>query len=271
MFRIISNKVNGLEELKRLPAYHQLFWALTWRNVRLQYQNPLMGFFTAVIAPLLMTTIFYVVLGNKVGEDFKYYFLYIYSGFIFWNVFGAGLARAHTSFLQNSDLVKKIYFPRFLLPLTYLAAKLVDFAIALILFTLLVVISELDLEWGRFIYFSLLSMVSLLLICSGVFLAFSAICVRFRGFQMVFPFVSQAMFFSAPIVYDTQLSITSEMVKALFWLNPLTGVLSFFRAGVFSAPLDPWAAMIHTLFAILIFVAGAIWFKIEDTHLVDRL
>lgn len=88
---------------------------------------------------------------------------------------------------------------------------------------------------------------------------------------MLFPFISQAIFFSAPVVYSTSLSIDNDIIEFLFQFNPLAGVLNQFRAGVFAEPIDPLIALMQILFASLIFVSGLIWFKVEDQHLIDRL
>lgn len=271
MKRVVSAKLNLKEDLSNLPAYQELFWSLTWRNIRLQYQNWIMGIFGSVISPLLMTLIFFIVLNNRVGVDFSHYFLYIYSGFLFWNVFGAGLSRAYISFLVENTLVKKIYFPRFLLPLSYLMAKLTDFLIAFVVFIILILFSDIELSWGRLIVFSALAIVSLSLVSSGIYLAFAVISVRFRGFQMIFPFVSQAIFFTAPVVYNARLSIENDVINSFFWFNPINGALHLFRSGVFSEFITPLDIVLYLLFAFAVFIAGFIYFKIEDKNLVDRL
>jgi len=257
--------------LKSINRYAEFFWTFTWRNVRLQYNNFWLGLFWGVVQPLLMSTIFYITLNKGVGADFSHYFLYVYSGFIIWNVFFGGLSQAYISFLQNDSLVKNIYFPRYLLPLTYLMAKLVDLAIAFVILIVMLLVSDIAMDWGRFIFFSVLSLIILAPLCSGIYLAFAVICVRFRGFQMILPFMSQAIFFTAPVIYDTGFSIENEWIRFVFWFNPITGVLNLFRAGIFQKPLDLWTVVIYVLFAIIIFTVGFIWFKIEDKHLIDRL
>lgn len=245
--------------------------ALTWRNLRLQYQNPWMGILWGVINPLLMTTLFYVILGKRIGSDFIHYFLYIYSGFILWSVFGVGLSRAYISFLQHYQMVKQIYFPRVLLPITSLAAKLIDFLVAYLILIVLLVFFGPALNPGEFIIYSFLGILSLCLVASGIFLAFSVLCVRYRGFQVVFPFISQGLFFTAPIIYDATNAIDQIWIQKLFQLNPLHGVLYIFRLGIFHKESDWIMIAMYLSYSMIIFVAGYLWFKLENHHLIDRL
>lgn len=271
MERILTSKPRLQSTLRRLPQYAELFMALTWRNLRLQYQNWALGLFWGVISPLLMASIFYIALNRRVGLDFDYYFLYIYTGFIFWNAFGGGLSQAYLSFLQYHELVKKIYFPRLLLPLTFLAAKLVDFSIGLAILLVCLILSPVAIDPLRFLGFTFLALWALVCTASGIYWMFSVLCVRFRGFQVVFPFVQQALFFTAPVIYDPALSIENPLARAFFQANPVSGIFYLFRAGVFAEPVDLGLVLGYVGYALAIGGLGLLWFHREDRHLADRL
>ncbi len=260
-----------MEDLQLFKKYSEFFWTFTWRNIRLQYNNFWFGLFWGVIQPLLMSAIFYVALNNSVGVGFSHYFLYIYSGFIFWSVFSGGLSQAYLSFLNNDKMVKQIYFPRFLLPLTFLAAKLMDLLIALAILVVILLMTDLEINIGHLILYTSLGTIQLLLVATGFNLFFSVVCVRFRGFQVIFPFLSQAIFFTASIIYDVSVSVDIEWLKPIFEYNPISTVLSTFRAGIFHEDIPMLRQLIFMIYAIVICLLGYAWFKREDKNLIDRL
>ncbi|MFY0594219.1 ABC transporter permease [Roseivirga sp.] len=260
-----------IEKARSIKNYSEFFWTFTWRNIRLQYNNFWLGLFWGVIQPLLMSAIFYVALNKGIGDGFSHYFIYIYSGFICWSVFFGGLSQAYVSFLQNDQLVKNIYFPRVLLPLTFLAAKLVDLAIAFLILIVLVLSSNLEIQAGWFILYSLLGFVQVLLISAGCNLLFSTICVRYRGFQVIFPFMTQALFFTSSVIYDASASIENDWLNMLFRFNPISTTLATFRLGIFPGEAQTGLILFNIAYAFGIALLGYWWFKLEDRNLIDRL
>lgn len=260
-----------LEALRSFNKYSEFFWTFTWRNIRLQYNNFWFGLFWGVIQPLLMSAIFYVALNNSVGVGFSNYFLYIYSGFIFWSVFSGGLSQAYVCFLHNDSMVKQIYFPRFLLPLTFLAGKLMDLLIAVIILVIMLVMSGLEIHIGWFVFYTLLGTIQLLLVSAGFNLIFSVICVRFRGFQVIFPFLIQAIFFTSSILYDVSVSVDIEWLKPVFEYNPISIILHTFRSGIFDEQVQLGQQLLYLGYSALICVLGYWGFKREDRNLIDRL
>lgn len=259
------------EQARAFRPYLEFFWVFTWRNVRLQYNSFVLGLFWGILHPILMSAIFYVALGNSVGTNFSHYFLYIYSGFACWSVFSGSLSQAYLCFLQNDGIVKQIYFPRFMLPLTFLSAKFIDLTIAMGILVVILLNSDLGIHFGWFVLYSSLGIAQLLLISAGFSLLFSVICVRFRGFQVIYPFVAQAIFFTSSVIYDTTYSIDIEWLKPLFVLNPMSIILSTFRSGIFYQEAQISHLLYHSAYATTIYLLGYWWFKREDKFLIDRL
>jgi ABC-type polysaccharide/polyol phosphate export permease len=257
--------------MKLFRQYTEFFWTFTWRNIRLQYNSFWLGLFWGIIQPLLMSAIFFVALKNSVGVNFSHYFIYIYSGFIFWSVFSGSLSQAYVCFLHNDSMVKQIYFPRFLLPITFLASRLMDLLIALIILVVMLWVSDLEVHIGWFIFYTLLSVVQLLLVATGFNLLFSVICVRFRGFQVIFPFMSQAIFFTASVIYDVRLSVDIEWLKPIFEYNPISTVLATFRSGIFHHQVSVTQQVFSMVYALIICLLGYVLFKWENKNLTDRL
>lgn len=257
--------------MRPFQQYSEFFWVFTWRNIRLQYSSFWLGIFWGIVQPLLMSAIFYIALNKSIGVDTPHYFIFIYSGFIFWSVFSGSLSQAYICFLQNDGMVKKIFFPRYLLPLTFLAAKLIDLLIALCILIAIFLISGFDIHPGWFLFYTLLGAAQLLLITAGFNLLFSVICVRFRGFQVVYPFVGQALFFTSSVIYDVSLSIEIEWLQPFFEYNPISIILATFRLGIFHEEVQAMSLLISTAYAVAIYLLGYAWFKRENKNLIDRL
>ncbi|RBP52958.1 ABC transporter permease [Arenicella xantha] len=271
MKRSVSSKPSLVEDIKLIPYYWETFLILSWRNLRLYYHSPLLVFCWNVVSPLLMASIFYIVLNKRVGVDIPHYFIYVLSGIIFWHTFVGGLSQAYPSFLQHADMVKQIYFPRFLLPLTFLASKLIDFFIAFTVFVCCVLISDLELNWFAFIVYSVLGIINFILVSTGIYLAFSVIYVRFKSFQMFYPFLIQSLFFSSPIVYNPFFAIENETIQTVLEWNPIAGILYIFRSGIFTDSGETMTVVFYTLYSAIVFIVGFVWFRMEDIHLADRL
>ncbi len=252
--------------------YSEFFWTFTWRNVKLQYTNFWLGLFWGILQPLLISSIFYIALNNRLGVDFSHYFLYIYTGLILWNIFSGGLGSAYICFLQNSSLVKNIYFPRYLLPLTFLAAKLVDLLIALCILILLVMFSDLEIKSiNKFLIFSILGILQLLFVAGGCYLLFSVITVRYRGFQVIYPFVNQVIFFTSSAVYDISISIENKWLSMLFQVNPINLPLATFRMALFQGDISVLSVFFYSACSMIIGLMGYFFFNIENKQLLDRL
>lgn len=249
---IVSNRLHIVDEIKSLRRYKDVFYALVWRNFRLQYNSPLLGIFWGIISPLLMSSIFFVALNERVGVDFSNYFIFVYSGFVFWNVFTASLGQASTSMIQNHELLKRVYFPRLLMPLSFIAAKLLDFTIAFIILTILMMFQEFHVNWGQYFILSAIAIVCLLLVSSGFCLLFSVLSVRFRGLQVVYSFIIQVIFFTSSVVYDSNLTISYSGLRTLFKFNPITGILNIFRAGIFEGTPNWQHMALYFLYSLAI-------------------
>jgi len=268
---VLSNKRSLLNEIKSIGNYADFFLVFSWRNLRLQYDSLWIGLFGGLISPLLLASIFYFTLNERIGTDFSHYFIYIYSGLIFWSVFANGLSQGHISFIQHSDLIKRAYFPRFLLPLTFLAARLPDFFIALFILSLFILISDIDIQWFRFFCFTFIGLMNFFLVSIGIYLLLSVIVVRHRGVLVIYHFLIQAMFFTSSILYDSKLSINNKILEWVINWNPFSTVLYTVREGVFPQETSLSLVLIHTLYALIICISGLLWFRAEDKYLVDRL
>ena len=125
--------------LKEVLEYKELFYFFTWRDVKVKYKQTALGFLWAILQPLTMMLIFTFFIGKamNVPSDTMAYPIFSFSGLILWTVFSSGITNAGNSMVSNAQIIKKIYFPRLIIPVSSILAAMVDFFIAFLIFIVL--------------------------------------------------------------------------------------------------------------------------------------
>ncbi|MCI0460844.1 MAG: ABC transporter permease [Gemmataceae bacterium] len=257
-----------LIDLAELWRYRELLWFLTWRDVKVRYKQTVLGAAWAVLQPLATMAVFTLFLGRLVGaSDGAAYPLFVLAGLLPWTFFAAGINSGGQSVVANQNLVTKIYFPRLILPMSAVAAGLVDLAIA---FGVLL---------GMMFWFGVLPGWSMLLVpgivlllavaALGVGTLLSALMVNYRDFRHVVPFLVQLWMFATPAIYvQTDLGLGPTW-EALLPLNPAYGLIVAFRQVVFGQPLDLYALGVSSGMGVLLLVVGCLYFRRVERSFAD--
>lgn len=255
--------------LRDLWAYRELLYFLTWRQVKVRYKQTMLGFAWAVIQPFAMMVVFSYFFGNllNVSSEGIPYALFSYTALLPWNMFAQSLTLSSNSLVADSNLVKKVYFPRLALPLSGIFSPLVDFAIA---FVILV---------GMMFYFDYPPTIRMLCLpgfivlammtAGGVGLWFSALNARYRDIGHAVPFVIQLWLFSSPVVYASNL--LPERFQIVYGLNPMAGVIEGFRWSLLGTEPPGYLIAVSTATVIAILISGAFYFRRMEKTFADVL
>jgi len=269
---VIKPKKNLLSlNLKELWEYRELFYIFAWRDIKVRYKQTVLGILWAVLQPLLSTFIFTVFFGNlaKVPSGDLPYALFVFTGLVYWNFFASSLSNAASSLIGNEGIVKKVYFPRLILPLSSVVTGCVDFAINL---TLLIIAS---------FYFNFPPSPSALLIiplgflitfiaASGLGTLLSAINIKYRDVRYVIPFFIQLLIYLSPVIYPT--SILKESNRLIMSLNPMTGVIEAVRSTISNDLVLNWTQLSVSIgVALLLFMVGIIYFRNTEKFFADLI
>ena len=233
MARIVvdANKGSFSLNLKELFSYRDLFLILAYRDLRVRYSQTFLGLTWAVLQPLFTLGIFTLVFGRfvKVDTGDVAYPVFALCGMVAWTYFSFVMNQSGNSIIGAQEMVKKIYFPRLVIPLSKAMVGLVDFLIAFILLIGLILYYDVSISPNIFLlpFFLLLTIISSLAI--GIWL--SALSIRFRDFQHVTPFLVQVGLYATPIAYPGEVVIhsLSRFGVFLFYLNPMAGIVEGFR------------------------------------------
>ncbi len=255
-------------QLSEIWDNRELLYFFTWRDIKVKYKQTWLGILWAILQPVLLMAIFYFIFSRTLHIDTgTNYPVYAFSGLILWGLFSSGITNSSESLLTNAPIIRKIYFPRILIPLSSLLTALVDFLFAFFVLFVLLLIFRQALSWTALIYFPL-AIVMTFLSSFGVGTLIGALNVKYRDFRYLLPFSIQFLFFGSQIVYSIH-NITTGWAKSLFYLNPLNGALEIFRQPLSDTAIY-WPGVFISLVSLLFFVAvGLFYFKKTETYFAD--
>jgi lipopolysaccharide transport system permease protein len=255
-------------DLGELWVYRDLVYFLSWRDVKVRYKQTALGITWALLQPLAAMAVFTLFLGNLVGvpSGGVPYSLFALTGLMPWTFFANSTAAAGSSLVANTNLVAKVYFPRLVIPLSAVLAGLVDLAIGLLLLIAVVAISAQAVGPQLLALPLCIAMLTSAAFAVAVWL--SALDVQYRDVRYAIPFLIQVWLFATPVVYPA--SVVPDQFKLLYALNPMTGVVEFFRWSVLgSGPFPVGLVAISSAVIFAILVTGLIYFRRMERIFAD--
>ncbi len=249
----------GNLELREIFEYRDLFFFLVWRDIKVLYAQTVLGFGWAIANPVIQIVLFTVVFGAiaKVQTDDIPYFLFAAVAIIPWTYMSNSLTGSSLSLVTGQSMLGKVYFPRIIYPIVPVLAKLVDFAISLIVIVLVMLFYNVE-PTMNLLYLPIF-IIEMIIIPAGLGLWLSALAIRYRDVKFIVQFVIRMLMYTAPIVYSA--SSIPEVYRFIYSLNPLVSVIEGIRASVLGTEIE-WIYIIPGyIIAILIFVSGVFYFK----------
>jgi lipopolysaccharide transport system permease protein len=255
-------------DLPALWKYRELLYFLVWRDIKVRYKQTALGASWAIIQPFGTMVVFSLFFGNLAGvpSDGVPYPIFSFAALVPWTFFAQGMTQSANSLVSSQELLRKVYFPRLVIPTAAVLAGLVDFAIAFIVLL------------GMMVYYGVVPtahvvfippLLLLALITSlGVGLWFSALNVKYRDVAYMVPFVVQFWLFATPIAYPS--SLLPEPWRVVYGLNPMVGVVEGFRWALVGTDTAPGPMLlVSVLAAVAILVGGAFYFRWTERTFAD--
>src|SRR5690606_14904774 len=269
---IVDAGKKGIQlNLRELYQYKDLFLILAYRDLRVRYAQTFLGLLWAILQPLATLIIFTVVFGRvaKVDTEGVPYPLFAVCGMAAWAYFAFVLNQSGNSIIGAQEMVKKIYFPRLVIPLSKAVVGFVDFLIAFVFIVILLLYYGVTPS-GNVIFlplFILLPIVSSL--AAGIWL--SALTIRYRDFQHVVPFIVQFGLYASPVA-DQSKDVVDNLpawCSFLFYANPMAGIVEGFRWSILGgSPPSPYA-YISFCIIIIMFLSGLLYFQKVERVMAD--
>lgn len=253
--------------IRDLWEYRELFYFLVWRDVKIKYKQTALGAAWAIIQPLLTMVVFSVFFGRlaKVPSDGIPYPLFAFAALVPWTFFANGLNQASNSLVGSANLVKKVYFPRLVIPIAAVLSGIVDLLLAL--GVLLAMIVYFGFAPSVNIVFLPLFLLLALATALAVSLWLAALNVEFRDVRYTLPFLTQLWLFATPIAYPS--SLLSEPWRTLYGINPMVGVVEGFRWTLLGTARPGGIVMVSSLVTVLLLIGGAFYFRRMEKNFAD--
>jgi lipopolysaccharide transport system permease protein len=257
-------------DLGAVWRYRELLFVLMMRDVQVLYKQALLGAAWAILQPVFAVLIFSFVFGvaAHIPSDGVPYPIFAFAGVLPWTYFAEAVRRSGMGLVNDAELVRKVYFPRLIMPLANVISPLLDFCIAFGVLLAMMAYYHMAPSWKFLVVPPLMIISALLALSVGLWLG--PINVRFRDIKHTLPFLIQIWMYATPIVYP--LSIVPEQWRTLYSLNPMVGVIEGFRWAIFNKGELNVASlsMSFGVIALLLF-GGLLFFRRMERSFADLI
>lgn len=254
--------------LKDLWEYRELLYFLTWRDIKVRYKQTVLGAAWAILQPFLTMVVFSIFFGRlaKLPSDNIPYPIFSYSALVVWTFFANGLSLSANSMVAEANTIKKVYFPRLVIPVAAVFSGVVDFVIAFIV--LIGMMAFYGITPSAAVFWLPLFFLLAFITALGVGLWLSAMNVMFRDVRYALPFLVQIWLFATPIAYSA--SLLKGIWKTLYGLNPMVGVVEGFRWALLGVETRPGPLIaVSSFVSIVLLVSGAYYFRRMERSFAD--
>ncbi|MGD9781862.1 MAG: ABC transporter permease [Kiritimatiellia bacterium] len=256
--------------LGELWDYRDLLATLVWRNLAVRYKQSVIGIAWAILKPVMQMVVFSVVFGRlaNLPSDGIPYPVFLYAGLLPWTYFSSTITSASGSLIAGGNMINKVYFPRMVLPFSYLFTGLIDLALSMLVLFGMMAWYQADIAFGARMLLFPAFLLPAIAFAGGLSLWLSATAVRYRDVHHLVPYLLQIGMFVTPVVYAVNL--LPARFQWLLQLNPMTGVVEGFRWSLLGKPMEGWGMMGGGfLIGLLLLFSGMVYFRRVERTMAD--
>ncbi len=255
--------------LHELWEFRDLLYFFTWRDIKVRYKQTVLGFAWAIMQPFFAMIIFSIFFGSlaNLPSDGIPYPIFAYAALLPWTLFSESITRSTNTMVTNSNIIKKVYFPRMALPISSVLSPVIDFTIAFVILILMM------------IYYGIMPTINVVLLplflmlaiatSLGIGLWTSALNAKYRDIQYVVPFMLQILMFASPVVYAA--SMIPAKYQFLYGLNPMAGVIEGFRWSLLGTDSPGMIILASVIVSVVLLVSGAFYFRRMEKTFADEV
>jgi lipopolysaccharide transport system permease protein len=254
--------------------YRGLFYFLAWRDILVRYKQTAIGVTWSIVRPLLTIAVmwfFGYVLNSHVPEGVPRILL-VCAATLPWQFFANTFSEASNSLIANSNLLTKVYFPRLIIPMSTVIVCLIDFLISFFILVILMFVCKYSPDW-RIVLLPIFLILALV-ISFGSGLLIATLNVKYRDFKYIVPFIVQFGVYISPIAWGSDFVYGSkwpDIVKFLYSLNPMVGVIDGFRWCILGGNINLYVPgfLISVGMSILFLIIGIWYFRKSERSFAD--
>lgn len=258
-------------DFSELWRFRELFYIFIWRDLKVRYKQTAVGVLWAIFQPILTMLIFTIFFGKlaKIPSEGAPYPIFVFAGLIYWNYFSLALVNISNVLVEHESIIKKIYFPRLIMPIASAFTPVIDFFLAIVVFFILMIYYHLVPNFAGLLFIPILIFISVFSVIGlGLFLA--SVNVKYRDVRHALPFFIQLMLFLTPVIYPV--SIVPQKFQWLIYLNPMAGVITLARSSMLhTAPVDLKLLLISSGISLVLLIFGLYYFRKTERFFADIL
>lgn len=245
--------------LKEIFAYREMLKNLVSKELRARYKGSFFGFLWTFFNPLLLLIVYSAVFSFVMRVEVENYAMFLFVGLLPWTFFAASLQMGASSIIANANLVKKIYFPRELLPLSVVLSNLVNFVLSLVILIPALLVFGIAVKASIIVYIIILAIQFSLVL--GFTLLVSSLNVYFRDLEHILGVALTGWFFLCPIVYPETL-VPDNFYNLYYYGNPMTPLVIAYRDIFYNGVFPEWNSLLYVFcYALVILIIGVISFR----------
>lgn len=258
-----------MKTIKEIYEYRQMIYSLVKKDLRGRYKGSVLGFFWTFLNPFLQLLVYTMVFSVILRSDIEKYYIFLFVALIPWNFFSACLTGGSSSVIREKEMVKKIYFPRQVLPISYVTTAFVNMLLCFIVVFIVVIFSGIGINIEALLYLPIFLIVEYLL-GLGIALISSALTVYFRDLEYILGVISMAWTYLTPVMYS--IDIVPEELMSIFMLNPMTPIIVGCRDILYYRQVPELSTLIHAfVLGVGVTVIGWIIFEKCQKHFVEEM
>ena len=255
---------------REMVAYRDLLFYLAWRDITVRYKQTVLGPAWAIVQPLILMLIFTLCFGARGAFDSEGfpYSVFVFAGLIPWTLFSQGMPQSALSLVSQQGLLTKVYFPRLFVPIAAASVFLVDLAISLGMYAVILWYNHVVPSWT--IVFLPLLIVLTLIATLSIGITISALTVFYRDFRHIVPFLVQIFMFVTPVIYSA--NVVKPQLRIVLSLNPMFGITAAYRSVILGVNWNVWnvaSLAISAAVAVGLFVFAVYYFRRTEHRFAD--
>lgn len=245
--------------LGEVAAYRELIWNLVLRDLKARYKSSILGYLWSLVNPLLLMIVFTILFKYLLKSEIPNFPVFIIVALLPWNYCATAVSGSVVSITGQSNLIKKVYFPREAIPVAVVIANLINFLLALPAMLAIMAFLNAQFEWVALIFPLIVLTQTIFLLGLGLFL--SCLNVFFRDTEVIMEVLLMAWFFLTPIFYRLSDIVDARLARVVRWVNPMASLVDFYRDIFYYGGMPGWDAIIRTFVtALLVFLVGYLFF-----------
>lgn len=251
-----------MKHFREIYDYRQMIYSLVRKELRGRYKGSALGFLWTFINPLLQLLVYTFVFSIVMPNNIDKFYLYLFVGLIPWLFFSGSLTGGAACIINQKDMVKKIYFPREVMPIAYVTSNFVNMLLCFIVIFGVVIVSGVGINPVTLLYLPIIFAVEYIMCLGGAMLT-SALTVYFRDLEYILGIVTMAWMYMTPVVYSIEM--VPEQIRPLMNLNPMTPVIVAYRDILYSKQIPEIGTLANGFFlGVIVLVIGyAVFQKLQ--------